>query len=79
VKEIMYMGKQYSSEFKLEAVRRYEASCKSIVSVAEELGVEPTTMQRCVSKYRKSPETPFPGSRNLSPEDEKVRKLEKEL
>jgi transposase len=73
------MGKQYSSEFKLEAVRRYEASGKSIVSVAEELGVKPTTMQGWVNKYRKSPEAPFPGSGNLSPEDEKVRKLEKEL
>ncbi len=73
------MTKQYSSEFKLEAVKRYESSGKSIVSVAEELGVKPTTMQGWVNKYKKSPESPFPGSGNLSPEDEKLKKLEREL
>lgn len=73
------MGKQYSAEFKLEAVKRYEASGKTLTSVAEELGVKPTTMQGWVNKYKKSPNAPFPGSGNLSPEDEKLRKLEKEL
>jgi transposase len=76
---MIYVAKQYSSEFKLEAVRRYESSGKSILSVAKELGVKPTTMQGWVNKHKKSPEAPFPGSGNLSPEDDKVRKLEKEL
>ena len=76
---MIYVAKQYSAEFKLEAVRRYESSDKSILSVAKELGVKPTTMQGWVNKYKKSPEAPFPGSGNLSPEDDKVRKLEKEL
>ena len=73
------MAKQYSAEFKLEAVRRYEASGKSIVAVAEELDIKSTTMQGWVNKYRKSPEAPFPGSGNLSPEDEKLRKFERGL
>lgn len=76
---MIYMAKQYSAEFKLEAVRRYETSGKTMVAIAEELGVKPTTMQGWVNKYRKSPKAPFPGSGNLSPEDEKLRKLEKEL
>ena len=73
------MGTQYSSEFKLEAVKRIERTGEPVTKVAAELGVRPTTMQGWVNKYRKSPEAPFPGSGNLSPEDEKVRKLEKEL
>lgn len=76
---MIYMVKQYSAEFKIEAVRRYEASGKSIALVSEKLWVKPTTMQGWVNKYRKSPEAPFPGSGNLSPEDEKLRRLEKEL
>jgi hypothetical protein len=32
-----------------------------------------------MNKYRKSPEAPFSISCNLSPEDEKLRKLEKEI
>lgn len=73
------MAKQYSAEFKLEAVRRYENSEKPLTTIAYELGVKPTTMQGWVNKYRKSPGAPFPGSGNLSPEDEKLRKLEKEI
>lgn len=73
------MAKQYSAEYKLEAVKRFEKSGKALKSVAEELGIKPTTMQGWVNKYRKNPEAPFPGSGNLSPEDEKLKKLEKEI
>jgi transposase len=73
------MNKQYSGEFKLEAVRRLEKSGEPLTKVAAELGVKPTTMQGWVNKYRKSPESPFQGSGHLNPEDEKVRKLEKEI
>ncbi|SNV87778.1 transposase IS3/IS911 family protein [Clostridium cochlearium] len=72
------MNKQYSAEFKLEAVKRIERTGESVSKVAEELGVKPTTMQGWVKKYRQSPNAPFPGSGNLSPEDEKLRKLERE-
>ena len=32
-----------------------------------------------VKRYREKPVIPFPGSGKLSPEDEKVRKLEREI
>lgn len=73
------MGRQYSAEFKLEAIKRLEKSGDPLTKIAAELGVKPTTMQGWVNKYRKSPEAPFPGSGNLKPEDEKVRKLEREV
>jgi transposase len=72
------MNNQYSAEFKHEAVKRYEQSGKPLTVVAQELGVKPTTMQGWVNKYRNSPEAPFPGSGHLKPEDEKLRKLERE-
>ena len=72
------MGIQYSTEFKLEAVKRLEKSGEPMTKVAADLGVKPTTMQGWVTKYKKSPKAPFLGSGHLSPEDEKLRKLEKE-
>jgi len=72
------MNKQYSSEFKLEAVKRLAKSGETLTKAAADLGVKPTTMQGWVNKYRKSPEAPFPGSGHLNPEDEKLRKLERE-
>lgn len=47
--------------------------------IATELGVKPTTMQGWLNIYKKSPKAPFVGSGHLSPEDEKLRKLEKEI
>lgn len=72
------MNKQYSSDFKLEAVKRFENSEKPLTKIAAELGVKPTTIQGWANKCRKSPEAPFPGSGKLNPEDEKLRKLERE-
>jgi transposase len=74
------MGKkQYSTDFKIEAVKRFLKSGEPLTKVAEELGVKPTTFSGWVSKYKNSPESPFPGSGHLKPEDEKLRKLEKEI
>jgi len=72
------MNKQYSAEFKLEAVKRVERTKEPVSKVATDLGVKPTTLQGWVKKYKHSPNAPFPSSGNLSPEDEKLRKLEKE-
>lgn len=69
------MKKQYSVEFKIEA----EKTGESLSKVARELGVRPTTMHGWVQKYKESPGTSFPGSGHLKPEDERLRKLEKEI
>ena len=76
---MILMNKQYSTEFKMEAVKRLEKSGETMSKVAAELGVKPTTMQGWVNKYKKSPKEPFVGSGHLSTEDEKLRKLEKEI
>ena len=36
--------KQYSAEFKMEAVKRYLSSGRSLSNVANELGGKPTTL-----------------------------------
>lgn len=75
---MILLNNHYSAEFKMDAVKRIERTGEPITKVAADLGVKATTMQGWVNKYRQSPNAPFPGSGNLSTEDEKLRKLERE-
>lgn len=69
---------KYSSEFKIEAVKRVEASGLPIARVAVELGVNENTLHGWMKRYRKKEDTPFPGSGKLSTDDAELKKLEKE-
>lgn len=72
------MVKQYSAEYKLEAVKRVESSGGPVSKVATELGINENTLHGWLKRYREKPTLPFPGSGNLSTEDERMRKLERE-
>ena len=72
------MSKQYSAEFKLEAVKRVQASGAPVARAAAELGVNENTLHGWLKKYRDTPSQPFPGSGKLRDEDERLRKLERE-
>lgn len=50
--------KQYTAEFKEEAVRMLEADPRSIREVADELGVNPTLLQKWRKKLGRAP-VPF--------------------
>lgn len=72
-------AKYYSPDFKLEAVRRLERTGEPLKKVAEELGVNPNTLNGWIRRFRSRPDNnPFPGSGKLSTEDERLRKLERE-
>lgn len=73
------MAKQYSAEFKLEAVRRIERTGEPVARVATELGVNENTMHGWLKRYRDKPDVPFPGSGKLSPDDEQIKKLERQV
>lgn len=73
------MKKQYSAEFKIEAIKRIEASNAPASKVAEELGVKESTLHGWLKRHREKPSLPFPGSGKLSTDDERLRKLEREL
>ncbi|WP_246105599.1 IS3 family transposase [Sporomusa termitida] len=70
--------KQFSAEFKLQAVKRVEATGGPVSKVAAELGINENTLHGWLKKYREKPNAPFPGSGKLSPDDERLRKLERE-
>ena len=75
------MTKRYSKEFKIEAVRRVEELGEAASRVASDLGISRSTMNTWINRYRDKAGTgdPFPGSGNLSPDDEQLKKLKREV
>ena len=72
------MGKYYAPDFKLEAVKRVQRTGEPVSKVAEDLGINPNTLSGWIKRVRDYPEGPFPGSGRLSPENDRLRKLERE-
>lgn len=70
--------KHYTKEFKLGAARMVVDEKKPGSGVARDLGVSTGSITKWVSDYKRSGAGAFPGKGHLTPEDEKVRQLEKE-
>jgi len=73
--------RKYNEEFKKEAVDYYLASDKSVEEVARDLGIPYSNLKRWHAQYQKRGELAFPGhgKQRLTPQEEKLRKLQKEL
>ena len=75
------MGKnrrQYTKEFKIEAVRLIVEEGRPISEVARELGTAQSLLHRWKKKSEEGKIDPFPGKGRLSPEDEELRRLRRE-
>ena len=75
------MGKkrrQYTKEFKIEAVRLIVEEGRPISDVARELGTAQSLLHRWKKKSEEGKIDPFPGQGRLSPEDEELRRLRRE-
>ena len=70
--------RQYTREFKIEAVRLLETSGKSASQIERELGIGKGNLWRWRRKFRSDGEqaTSSPGGR--TPEQERIRELERE-
>lgn len=72
--------RQYSREFKMEAVGLVLQGNKPATEIAVELGVGVSLLYRWKRDYLAAKDKAFPGTGHLqTPEDERVRKLEREL
>jgi transposase len=72
--------RQYTKEFKIESVELSKRSNKTVLEIAGDLGIRPELLYRWRTEYFSFRENSFPGSGKLSNhEDEKSRKLEREL
>jgi transposase len=73
--------RQYSEEFKKEAVEYSLASEKSVKEVSRDLGISYHNLDRWRTQYRKRGEMAFPGhgKQKLTAQEEENQRLKKEL
>ncbi len=72
--------RHFTREFKVEAVELLMNGDKSGVEIARNLGIRPELLYRWKSEYLNNEALSFPGTGHLAdPEDERIRKLEREL
>ncbi len=70
--------RQYTREFKLEALRLLETSGKSASQIERDLGIGKGNLYRWKRKMGKDGQDAFPGHGRLTPEPERIRQLERE-
>lgn len=69
--------RSYTREFKLEAIRLYETSGKTMSQIERDLGITPYLLSKWVRQFREDDERAFPGKGN--PRDEEVERLKREI
>ena len=70
--------RQYSRDFKVEAVRLLETSGKSASQLERDLGIGKGNLLRWKREFAADGEDAFPGQGRLTPEQERLRQLERE-
>lgn len=72
--------RQYTAEFKREAVELLLRSNKTARAISDDLGIRSDLLGKWKSQYLADKENAFPGTGHLQdPEAEQIRKLEREL
>ena len=74
--------RQYSEEFKKDAVSHSLTSEKTVEEVARDLGITHSNLRRWRAQYGKNGELAFPGGdgkQRHTPPEEEIRRLKKEL
>jgi transposase len=69
----------YDKEFKAEAVRLSQEEGRTVVGVAQALGIRPELLYRWRAEWKANGANAFPGQGHLKAEDAEVRRLEREL
>ena len=73
-------GNRYSREFKLEALQLLESSGMSRNALENDLGISRGCLKRWREEFAEFGDSAFPGKGNerLTPEQEKIKQLERE-
>jgi len=72
-------SKRYDAEFKKEIAQLYLSGSRTGPSLAAELGLHPNTIYKWAQELEKDPEAAFPGSGNLKPEDQAIKKAQQRI
>ena len=70
---------KYSKSFKTDAVKLVLEESRSASEVARNLDIGSGTLQRWLREARDLKEDAFPGNGRMTPEQDKIRKLEAEV
>jgi transposase len=71
--------RNYTREFKLEALRLLETSGKSAPQIERDLGIGKGNLYRWKRKLAADGKDAFPGQGRLVPDQEHIRQLEREI
>ena len=75
----MRTRRQFSREFKLEAVKLVAERGVSISQAARDLGLGETVLRRWVREQTTDPQQAFPGNGVMKPEQAEIERLRKEV
>ena len=70
--------RKYDKQFKLDAVRLATEGGKSVAAVARDLGIEANILYRWKRTLLTDGNNAFPGNGRLMPQDEELRRLQRE-
>ncbi len=71
-------NRKHSREFKEEAVRLVVNGGRPAAEVAQGLGIHVNMLRKWIRKYKEDPSGSFPGKGYLKPQDEELRRLQRE-
>jgi transposase len=71
--------RQFTREFKLEAVRLIKERGISYAQASEDLGVHPTQLRNRVKQLAADPEQAFPGHGQMKPEQLEIAQLKRDV
>ena len=74
------MGRrQFSREFKLEAVRLVKERCVSVAQASRDLDVSDNILRRWIKELTADPGQAFPGQGQVKPEQQEIDRLRREV
>jgi len=71
--------RSFEREFKISAVKLVMESGKSVKTIATELGISDNTLFNWKKKYLQDAKNAFPGKGHMKPEEEELRKKDREI
>ena len=71
--------RQFTREFKLEAVRLIKQRGVSYAQASKDLGVHPTQLRNWVKQLSDDPQHAFPGQGQMKPEQLEIAQLKREV
>ncbi len=75
----MVRKRKYDRDFKVEAVRLATEGKRKVTEVARNLGIHPNLIYNWKKQLADDSNHAFPGHGRLRPDEEKLRKLQREL